>query len=119
MNADSLINWIEGYLDACKNKPNPNQVKEIRKKIEEYRKPNPLSNTLFTMPPGTTSPYYGGTQLLTDTPVYQYTAGSGTPIPFAGTTISNSSSVSQENDEIHELIEKAKRATTMEELDQE
>ena len=115
MNADSLINWIEGYLDACKNKPNPNQVKEIRKKIEEYRKPNPL----FTITPGTTSPYYGGTQLLTDTPVYQYTAGSGTPIPFAGTTVSNSSSVSQENDEIHELIEKAKRATTMEELDQE
>lgn len=113
MNADSLINWVEGYLDACKNKPNPNQVKEIRKKIEEYRKPSPLFSST-----GTWGSQYGGTQLLTDTPVYGVPTGTSFP-PVAGTTVSNSSVVSQENDEFYELIEKSKRATTMEELEQD
>jgi hypothetical protein len=35
--SSKFINWLEGYLDASKNKVTPNQVKEIRKKIAEYR----------------------------------------------------------------------------------
>jgi hypothetical protein len=32
---ESFINWLEGFLDACKNKPSAQQIKEIRKKISE------------------------------------------------------------------------------------
>lgn len=35
--SSKFISWLEGYLDASKNKVTPNQVKEIRKKIAEYR----------------------------------------------------------------------------------
>lgn len=31
--AQDFVNWLEGFLDACKNAPSPQQVKEIRKKI--------------------------------------------------------------------------------------
>lgn len=110
MNSESLINWIEGYLDACKNKPTHNQIKEIRKKIEEYRKPS----TSFWSPGTITvpSPIYGpGTTLLTDSPRFSYNE-----IPV---TKSNGEDVLQNNNsEIDELIEKAKRATTMEDLEQ-
>jgi hypothetical protein len=34
---EQFINWLEGYFDASKNKITTNQVKEIRKKITEYR----------------------------------------------------------------------------------
>jgi hypothetical protein len=34
--SEKFINWLEGYLDACKNKLTIPQVKEIRKKITEY-----------------------------------------------------------------------------------
>jgi hypothetical protein len=30
---ENFINWLEGFLDACKNNPSPQQIKEIRKKI--------------------------------------------------------------------------------------
>lgn len=43
MEANDLINWIEGYFDACKNKLNVNQIKEIRKKINEYKNKNFLN----------------------------------------------------------------------------
>jgi hypothetical protein len=28
-----FVNWLEGFLDACKNSPTPQQIKEVRKKI--------------------------------------------------------------------------------------
>ena len=31
--SNDFVNWLEGFLDACKNSPSPQQVKEIRKKI--------------------------------------------------------------------------------------
>lgn len=34
--SEKFINWLEGFLDASKNKINPTQVKEIRKKIKDY-----------------------------------------------------------------------------------
>jgi hypothetical protein len=34
-NSEKFINWLEGYLDACKNTLDINQVKIIRKKIKE------------------------------------------------------------------------------------
>jgi len=34
--AEKFINWLEGVLDASKNKLSPVQVREIIKKIKEY-----------------------------------------------------------------------------------
>ena len=34
-NSEKFINWLEGYLDACKNSLDINQVKLIRKKMKE------------------------------------------------------------------------------------
>ena len=34
--SEKFINWLEGMLDASKNKLTHSQVKEIRKKIKEY-----------------------------------------------------------------------------------
>ena len=34
--SEKFINWLEGMLDASKNKLNSSQVKEIRKKIKVY-----------------------------------------------------------------------------------
>lgn len=34
--AEKFINWIEGVLDASKNKLSSAQIREIRKKIKEY-----------------------------------------------------------------------------------
>ena len=28
-----FVNWLEGFLDACKNSPTPQQIKEVRKKM--------------------------------------------------------------------------------------
>lgn len=33
-----FVNWLEGFLDACKNAPSLPQVKEIRKKISALPK---------------------------------------------------------------------------------
>jgi hypothetical protein len=34
--SEKFINWLEGMLDASKNKLSSSQVKEIRKKIKSY-----------------------------------------------------------------------------------
>lgn len=31
--AQDFVNWLEGFLDACKNSPTPQQIKDVRKKI--------------------------------------------------------------------------------------
>jgi hypothetical protein len=31
--SQDFVNWLEGFLDACKNSPTPQQIKEVRKKI--------------------------------------------------------------------------------------
>ena len=36
--ADKFINWLEGYLDASKNRLEPGQIREIRKRIASYHK---------------------------------------------------------------------------------
>jgi hypothetical protein len=41
MKSFEFVSWLEGYLDACKGKPTPNQIKEIRKKIKELHENTP------------------------------------------------------------------------------
>lgn len=36
--AQDFVNWLEGFLDACKNSPTPQQIKEVRKKISALPK---------------------------------------------------------------------------------
>lgn len=36
--SENFINWLEGYLDACKNNLTANQVREIRKKLIDTKK---------------------------------------------------------------------------------
>ena len=31
--AQDFVNWLEGFLDACKNSPTPQQIREVRKKM--------------------------------------------------------------------------------------
>lgn len=39
-----FVSWLEGFLDACKNSPTTQQIKEVRKKISMLSlNPNTLS----------------------------------------------------------------------------
>lgn len=84
--SERFINWLEGYLDASKNKIGPGQVREIRKKIAEYHKA--CSQNLI--------------------PLWDSATGIFTP-----NTKSNNSML---NEEFLKEVEKAKSASTMEEL---
>ena len=52
---EKFINWLEGYLDACKNTLSPNQVREIRKKLVEVKKES--SNLITPLYDSATSTY--------------------------------------------------------------
>jgi hypothetical protein len=73
---ENFINWLEGFLDACKNKPSAQQIKEIRKKLSEVKnssepayhalwssnvEPRPINSfpTIGLVPPGSTEPNNG------------------------------------------------------------
>ncbi|CAB4159001.1 hypothetical protein UFOVP699_52 [uncultured Caudovirales phage] len=36
--AQDFVNWLEGFLDACKNSPSPQQIREVRKKMTSLPK---------------------------------------------------------------------------------
>lgn len=86
--AESFVNWLEGYLDACNNKLTSNQIKTIRKKIEDLR-----SIDL-------------GPRLLFD---------SHQPIPVTQ-KLTNPVKSRENYDEFLREIEKNRNATTLEEL---
>lgn len=39
--SEDFVNWLEGFLDACKDAPTKMQVREIRKKIGVIRQAMP------------------------------------------------------------------------------
>ena len=43
--ADKFINWLEGYLDASKNRLEPGQIRKIRKHISTQGKIKALKNS--------------------------------------------------------------------------
>ena len=55
--SNDFINWLEGYLDACKNKPSTNQLRVIRKKMTEV---SSIGKTL--------SPIFGNGSDVTEIP---------------------------------------------------
>jgi hypothetical protein len=91
-NSEKFINWLEGYLDACKNTLDSTQVKIIRKKIKE------CSTKVVTG--------------ITYSP-YTYT---GTSVPLYDSF--NQSSHEMDPEFLKE-IEKNKTASTMEDLQED
>lgn len=51
-NSENFINWLEGFLDACKNKPNYSQIREIRKKISINKSTAPKFTMITDSPVG-------------------------------------------------------------------
>ena len=97
-NPEKFINWLEGYLDACKNTLDINQVKIIRKKIKE------CSSKIAT------GINYGPITSIGSSP---YTS-IGSSIPLYDSL--NQSSTYEMDPEFLKEIEKNKNASTMEEL---
>ena len=93
---ERFTNWLEGLLDACKNKPTAQHVKDIRKKMEslksEERAAEILKSQDSTLPP---------VQAITT---------------FGLTTVPNGAPEKFLEDDFQAAIEKSKNASTMEEL---
>lgn len=88
---ERFTNWLEGLLDACKNKPTPQHVKDIRKKLESLKSEERANEVLRNQP----------------------------SLPFS--TFSLTKEVGDEpekflEDDFQTAIEKSKNASTMEEL---
>jgi hypothetical protein len=89
---ERFTNWLEGLLDACKNKPTPQHVKDIRKKLESLKSEERAAEVLNRQ----VSPVQVTTFALGQTP-------EGGSEKFL-------------DDDFQKAIEKNKAATTMEEL---
>jgi hypothetical protein len=92
-NSEKFINWLEGFLDASKNRLNSSQIREIRKKIKDYHEQE--KNEL--------------------TPIYDSLSNWGN-IPLNGFSKTDFIKKTEENAEYLKEIEKNKNASTMEEL---
>ena len=102
-----FVNWLEGFLDACKNSPTQMQVREIRKKITALPK---VENKYVTN--RSTSELYN--------PLWNTQAGPISTEHFSTITLVQppKEDLYKEpvNDEFIRAIEENKTASTMEEL---
>ncbi len=97
--AEDFVNWLEGFLDACKDAPTTRQIKEVRKKISTvYQSTDELYNSLWdpSMTPQSTKAF------STITLVQAQKEAAHTKNP--------------QNEDFIRAIEEGKNATTMEEL---
>jgi hypothetical protein len=102
-----FVNWLEGFLDACKNSPSPQQIKEVRKKMAAL----PTSKDKFVINRSTGEMY---------NPLWNKSID---PIPadhFSTITLvqpdSNLPNNGSLDEEFIKAIEENKTASTMEEL---
>jgi hypothetical protein len=100
--SEKFINWLDGYLDACKNNVRPAQVRHIKKKIKDCLALNKNTSNVGPLWHTTTNPL----------DAIDYTAGSSVT-----TNILYDSTTQPVSDEFLEEIEKNKNASTMEDLD--
>ena len=102
-----FVNWLEGFLDACKNSPTQMQVREIRKKITALPK---VENKYVTN--RSTGEIYN--------PLWNTQAGPISTEHFSTITLVQppKEDLYKEpvNDEFIRAIEENKTASTMEEL---
>jgi len=89
---EEFVNWLEGFLDACKNAPTSAQIKEVRKKITSLRSNQEETYTAL----------WGN---------HKAPAKS-----FPTVTLVQSKNEEQLSDEFLKAIEENKTASTMEEL---
>jgi len=90
---EKFTNWLEGLLDACKNKPTVQHVKDIRKKLESLKVEERAASILNLQVPSFKNPTFGLGQ-----------AQEGAVEKFI------------DDDDFQRAIEKNKAASTMEEL---
>lgn len=102
-----FVNWLEGFLDACKNSPSPQQVKEIRKKITAL----PKMENRFTVNRANGEMYTA----LWDKSINPISADHFPTISLVppGSDIPNNGSL---DEEFIKAVEENKNASTMDEL---
>lgn len=102
-----FVNWLEGFLDACKNSPTPQQIKEVRKKIAAL----PTSKDRVAINRSTGEMY---TPLWSPS-VEQKSSDFFSTISLVptGSNISNNGPL---DEEFIKAVEEGKNASTMEEL---
>jgi hypothetical protein len=105
--AQDFVNWLEGFLDACKNAPTPQQIKEVRKKISAL----PTIKDKYAIN-RTTGEVYTSLWNSSIDPVPADHFPTISLIP-PGSNIPNNGSL---DDEFLKAIEENKTASTMEEL---
>ena len=105
--SEDFVNWLEGFLDACKNSPSPQQIKEVRKKILSL----PSVKDRVAINRATGEMY---------TPLWNSSASAIPADHFStitlvppGSTIPNNGSL---DEEFIKAVEESKNASTMEEL---
>lgn len=99
--SEDFVNWLEGFLDACKDAPTNKQIKEVRKKITAIR------------------PTVGGERYtsLWDTNIPSQAASSFSTVTLVQPPLKDATSKNESIDEdFIRAIEEGKNATTMEEL---
>ena len=104
---ENFINWLEGFLDACKNNPTPQQIKEIRKKISAL----PVSRERHSITRSTEETY---------SPLWNAKIEPVSASQFSTIGLVTPGSEIPNNGQLDEAfvaeIEKRKSATTMDEL---
>ena len=105
--SQDFVNWLEGFLDACKNSPSPQQIKEVRKKIAAL----PTSKDKFVINRSTGEMY----NPLWNTPTGAVPADHFPTITLVppGSNIPNNGPL---DEEFLKAVEESKNASTMEEL---
>lgn len=93
---ERFTNWLEGLLDACKNKPTAQHVKDIRKKMESLKSEERAAEILRV-------------QEAPQAPFQAITT-------FGLTSVPNGAPEKFLEDDFQAAIEQGKNASTMEEL---
>ena len=104
---ENFINWLEVFLDASKNNPTPQQIKEIRKKISALPSRNSGQSVSRS-----TGELYNPLWNTTITPIPADNFSTIGLVP-PGSEIPNNGPL---DEEFIAAIEKNKSASTMEEL---
>ena len=97
--AEDFVNWLEGFLDACKDAPSTRQIKEVRKKISMVHQ--------------STEEHYNS---LWDSSMSPQPTKSFSTITLVQAQKEAAHTKNPQNEDFIRAIEEGKNATTMEEL---